>query len=98
MRFNKFGGAAIRLEACGRGTSRAAAASRPWPTCALKVPISGKPEIGCLRDDRTQVRAVSSGRGGQATDYVSVKLNSPSFSIEVTTLSPGLSHACLSLG
>ena len=31
-------------------------------------------------------------------DYVSVKLKSPSFSIEVTTLSPGLSQTCLSLG
>ena len=30
--------------------------------------------------------------------YVNVKLKSPSFSIEVTTLSPGLSHTCLSLG
>ena len=31
-------------------------------------------------------------------NYVSAKLSSPSFSIEVTTLSPGLSHTCLSLG
>src|SRR5262245_19397998 len=36
--------------------------------------------------------------GGEAADYVSVKLNSPSFSIEVTTLSPALSQTCFSLG
>src|SRR5262249_2650931 len=39
---NKVDRAAMRVEAWGRGTI----ASRLLPTCALKVPISGKPEIG----------------------------------------------------
>src|SRR4029450_4623089 len=33
----------------------AAIASRLLPTCAPQVPISGKPEIGCLRDARANV-------------------------------------------
>src|SRR6266851_5361182 len=37
-------------------------------------------------------------RDTRPSTQVSVKVSSPSFSIEVTTLSPGLSHICLSLG
>jgi hypothetical protein len=36
--------------------------------------------------------------GQERSDYVSVKLKSPSFSIEVTSLSPALSQTCLSFG
>jgi hypothetical protein len=37
-------------------------------------------------------------RGIPGDAQVNVKLRSPSFSIEVTSLSPGLNHTCLSLG
>jgi catechol-2,3-dioxygenase len=44
----------------------------------------------------------AAGKGGRhkrtANAQVSVKVRSPSFSIEVTSLSPGLSHTCLSFG
>ena len=45
-----------------------------------------------------RTRAERQGEGRSETNYVNVKLKSPSFSIEVTTLSPALSQTCLSLG
>ncbi len=69
----------------GRGTRRAAP---PFETTARE----------CVRSPQDEGRQAAQGEGGEGAPYVSVKLNSPSFSIEVTTLSPALSQACLSLG
>jgi hypothetical protein len=78
----------------GGSTSKKVFVGRGPPPVRIRINTElSSPARG---EDTSGARAPAAQRG--TADYVSVKLSSPSFSIEVTTLSPGFSHTCLSLG
>ena len=83
-------GAPISIAQAGGGSADGARASG-GALDAARGALTGRLAAGTGFSGNTGIEAL-------AKPHVKVNVRSPSFSIEVTILSPGLSHTCLSLG
>ena len=98
----------MRVADAGCSGNRARATAVPRSVCLGRGTARQRSHVVVLAHlllSRRVAKYGPSGRRSQSrfpsipnSPQVSVKVSSPSFSIEVTTLSPGLSQTCLSLG